>query len=232
MDENFQSILKEYIKQVDDICNLLLREINLSEKMELKNKYDFFEYRAKCRKMEFEFGGVIYKLHGKGCMAYKEGMFVDWDFGYRSRWCGIDPWKVAMTLKNSNSSYTNYYDGNLVKNLCEEMVYNGILYKKYEQYYFEVKFEDTFKPDFPTEYDTLIIEYGDSIWKVSRNKLIDRFIRKSARIQNEINSDLDKYTLKFSLAENIVYSISYNDIRFPDSAVKIMSDNIIKKLKM
>lgn len=230
MNENLQSVLKEYMKNIDDICNLLLKEINISQKMSLKNKYDFFEYRTKCKKMEFEFDGIIYRLHGKGCTACMGKNFFDWDFGYRSRWCGINPWKVAMTLKKSNSPHVDYYDGNLIKTLCEEMVHNGILYKKYEQYYFEIKLEDTFKPDFPADYDTLIIEYDDMNWKISRNKLVDRFIRKSVRIQNKINSDLDKYTLKFCLAEKIVYSISYNELRFPDGAVEVMSDEIIKNL--
>lgn len=220
----------EYIRDIDDVCNLLINEINLSENLRLRNKYDFFEYRAKCRKMEFEFDGVIYRLHGKGCTAYTEKMFFDWDFGYRSRWCGINPWKVAMTLKKSNSPLIDYYDGNLIKTLCEEMVHKGILYKKYEQYYFEFKIEDTFKPDFPTDYDSLIIEYDDLEWRIARNKLVDRFIRKSVRIQNKINSDIDKYTLKFCLADKTIYSIPYNEVRFPESAVEVMSDEIIKNL--
>jgi len=34
-----------------------------------------------------------------GCLAFEKNSFWDWDFGYRSRWCGIDPWKLALTLK-------------------------------------------------------------------------------------------------------------------------------------
>lgn len=69
--------------------------------------------------MEFEIEGISYRLHGKGFMAFNEKMYIDWDFGYRSRWCGIDSWKVSMTLKFNKSRYIEYYDGNLVHKLCE-----------------------------------------------------------------------------------------------------------------
>lgn len=230
MNDDVQNILKEYIKCVNDVCIFLMKEINIAENLELKNKYDFFDYRAKCKRMKFQFDGICYRLHGKGCTAYNDRMFLDWDFGYRSRWCGINPWKVAMTLKKSNSPHNDYYNGEFIKNACEEMVHSGILYKKYEQYYFEMNMDDTFTPNFPDEYDTLIIEYGDLKWKISRNKLIDRFIRKSVKVKNQIVSDQDKYMLKFYLAEKIVYSITYDELSYPESAVEIMSDNIIKNL--
>lgn len=65
--------------------------------------------------MEYEFSGIKYYLHGKGCTASDDKIFLDWDFGYRSRWCGINPWKVAMSLNKSGSDYVGYYDGNLIK---------------------------------------------------------------------------------------------------------------------
>ena len=99
MEEKLQIILKEYIKDVEDVCNILIKSLNDSQNLHLKNKYDFFEYRSKCRDTEFEAEGIKYILHGKGCTAFSEEKIIDWDFGYRSRWCGIDPWKVSMTLK-------------------------------------------------------------------------------------------------------------------------------------
>ena len=110
MEEKLQNILKEYIRDVENVCNILLKSINNSENLSLKNKYDFFMYRASCKKMEFEAEGISYRLHGKGCMAFNKEMFINWDFGYRSRWCGIDPCKVSMTLKESNSPHTEYFD--------------------------------------------------------------------------------------------------------------------------
>lgn len=99
MKRNIESILKDYIKTVEEVCNNLLKNINRSEDINLKTKYDFFAYREKCKKMDFFLGGINYRLHGKGCMAFNEKLFIDWEFGYRSKWCGIDPWKVAITLK-------------------------------------------------------------------------------------------------------------------------------------
>lgn len=230
MDETLQIVLREYIRDVEDVCNILVKSINNSEKLNLKNKYDFFKYRSSCEKMAFEAGGISYRLHGKGCFAFNEKKFIEWDFGYRSRWCGINPWKVSITLKKNNDSHIEYWDGSLIQAVCERLVKKGIMFKQNDQYYFEIIAEETFKPDFPTEYDTLIIEYFDSSWSIPRNKIIDRFIRKSTRIYNQIKKNEDNYMLKFLLSGKEIYAIPYNDISYPENAVKIMSDEIIKNL--
>ena len=230
MEEKLQIVLKEYIRDVEDICNILVKSISCSENLNLKNKYDFFAYRSNCKKMEFEAEGISYRLHGKGCTAFNEKMFIDWDFGYRSRWCGINPWKVSMTLKKNNSPYIECYDGNLIQTVCEQFVKKGIMFKQYDQYYFEMTADVTFKPEFPTEYDTLIVEYFNLSWSMPRNKLIDRFIRKSTRVHNQVNKNEDRYMLKFLLGGKEIYTIPYNDISYPENAVKIMSDEIIKNL--
>lgn len=227
MEERLQFVLKEYIKEVEEICSILLRGINSVEAQKINNKYDFFEYRSNCKKMEFEVGGYSYRLHGKGCTAYNKEKFIDWDFGYRSRWCGIDPWKVAITLKKNNSPYTDFYDGNLIKTICERFVENGIMFKQYGQYYFEIPANETFIPEFPTEYDTLIIEYNDLRWSIQRNKIIERFIRKSSKIYNQIYEVTDRYMLRFLFNDKEVYTIPYNDVCYPENAVKIMNDEII-----
>ncbi len=230
MEDKLQIILKEYMREVEEVCNILVKNINDSENINLRNKYDFFEYRSKCKKMEFEAGGITYRFHGKGCTAFNEDKFIDWDFGYRSRWCGIDPWKVSMTLKRNSSPYIEYYDANLLQIACEQLVKNGVMFKKYDQYYFELTENETFKPEFPIEYDTLMIEYFDLSWSIPRNKVIDRFVRKSTRVCNQINKNEDKFILKFLLDGREIYRIPYNDISYPENAVKIMSDEIIKNL--
>ena len=229
MEEKIQIILKDYIKEVENVCNNLLEGINYSENLNLKTKYDFFEYRKRCKRMEFEIRGISYKFHGKGCMAFNDQMFIDWDFGYRSRWCGIDPWKVSMTLKKSN--YKEYYNGNVIKESCDFMVEHGIMFKKYDQYYFKIPESETFKPEFPKEYDTLTVEYRDLKWIIPRNKVIDRFIKKSSRVFNQIDESEDKYILRFSLGEKEVYTIPYDDIGYPESAVKIMSDELLPNIE-
>lgn len=230
MEEKLQIVLKEYIKDVEDVCDILVRNINYCENLNIRNKHDFFMYRSSCKIMEFEAGGISYRLHGKGCVAFNEEMFIDWDFGYRSRWCGINPWKVSMTLKKNNSPHVEYYDGNLIQTVCEQFVHEGIMFKQYDQYYFEMRADETFRPEFPTEYDTLVVEYFNLSWPIPRNKVIDRFIRKSTRVHNQINKNEDKYMLKFLSGGKEIYTIPYNDISYPESAVKIMSDEIIKNL--
>lgn len=42
--EKIQNILKEYIKSVEDVCNILIKSINSSKNLDLKNKYDFYLY--------------------------------------------------------------------------------------------------------------------------------------------------------------------------------------------
>lgn len=95
-------------------------------------------------------------------------------------------------------------------------------------YYFVIPIDDTFEPDFPIEFDTLIVEYFDSKWILPRNKVIDRFIRKSRRIYNQIEKSQNKYTLKFMFNGKEIYSIPYDDIGYPENAVKIMSDDILR----
>lgn len=75
-----------------------------------------------------------------------------------------------------------------------------------------------------------MIEYFDLNWSIPRNKIIDRFIRKSTGVYNLIDVNEDKYILKFLLNRKQVYTIPYNDISYPENAVRIMSDEIIKKL--
>ena len=87
MEEKLQSVLNEYIKNVEYMCNVLIENINCAENLSLKNKYDFFTYRSNCKKMEFEAEGISFKLHGKGCVAFNKNVFLEWDFGYRSKWC-------------------------------------------------------------------------------------------------------------------------------------------------
>lgn len=230
MEEKLQIILSEYIKTVERICSILVRSINCTENLNLKSKYDFFAYRSSCKKMEFEAGGISYRLHGKGCVAFNGEIFIDWDFGYRSRWCGINPWKVSVTLMRNRSSHMEYYDGKVIKDSCDLLVDSGIMFKQHDQYYFEIPENETFKPRFPTDYDTLIVEHANSEWSIPRNKIIDRFIRKSNRIYIGIDKNEDKYILRFLFKGKEVYTIPYDDVGYPENAIKIMSDNILKNL--
>ena len=232
MEEEFKNTMCEYINSVNMMCAKLLKSINDSENVCLKSKMDFFDYLAKTKKMEFEFDGIKYKLHGKGCTVFNDEVFLDWDFGYRSRWCGINPWKVALSLKKSRCGAVEYYNGSLVKELCERSVIDGIMFIQQEQFYFIIPESQTIKPDFPKEFDTLVIEHNGLQYSIPRNRIIDRFIRKSNRIYNQIDKNKNYYLLKFFLNGKVVYTIPYDDIGYPENAVKIMSDNILKSINM
>ena len=232
MEEKFKEAMNEYMNNVDNICHNLLKHLNTLENIDLKTKMEFFNFRAKTPKMEYEFDGTKYNFHGKGCTAFNDKMFLDWDFGYRSRWCGIDPWKVAISLTKSNSEFVEFYDGNLIKKMCEQFVMDGIMFNQQGQYYFAIPKNLTFKPDFPKEFDSLIIEHNGLKCSILRNKIIDRFIRKSNRIYNQIDKNKNCYFLKFLHDGRVIYTIPYDDIGYPENAVKIMSDNILKNLNM
>ncbi len=222
IEEKLRNVMIEYIKNVEEIC------IKLLKGLDLKVKVDFWEYRRKHCRPEYEVNGIRYILHGRGCWAIGEDIYLDWDFGYGSRWCGIDPWLLARTLERNKCNYTEYYDGNLIKRQCEQAVLDGIMYQKYDMYYFTIPLNETFAPDFPKEFDTLIVEHFGSRWVIPRNKVIDRFIRKSRRVYNEIDKSLNLYTLRFMLGGKEVYSISYDDIGYPEKAVNIMSGEILR----
>ena len=181
--------------------------------------------------MEFKIGSNIYRLHGRGCFFFGEELFLDWDFGCRTRWCGIDPYMIGMTLKENKSRHVEYFDGVKLKEACEKAVQDGEMIEKKGLYHYSIPVKETFRPCFPRDFDTLIIRYRDNEWILPRNKVIDRFIRKSNRLYNEIYNSQDFYHLSFILEGKEIYSIPYDEICYPDHAIRIMSDDIIRNIK-
>ena len=112
VEDKIKFIIDEYIANVNDICRILLEGGNEQKNLKLKTKWDFFEYISKTHIMEFYVNGIHYKLHGRGCFAFSSEKFLNWNFGYRSRWCGVDPWILGMTVKKNKSPYVEFYDGN------------------------------------------------------------------------------------------------------------------------
>lgn len=225
MEEKLKIIINEYMESVNEVC------INLLKGLNLKSKEEFWKYKQTHWGTEFEVNGIKYIFHGKGCSATNDEMFIDWDFGYGSRWCGINPWILASMLEHNKDAHVEYYDSKRIKEECEQAVSNGEMYQKYDLYYFSIPISETFEPDFPKEFDTLIIEHFDSKWTIPRNKVIDRFIRKSRRVYNSIEKSLNKYTLRFIFEGKEIYSIPYDDIGYPENAVRIMNDILINLSK-
>lgn len=227
MEKLVKQILDDYMGQVAILCINLLDNLKLQDKTELIK----YLYMGKQRIWKLDINGVSYRFHGAGCDAYYEDKFIQWDFGRRSHWCGIDPWFIANTLKYNKSRYSLFYDGNLIKQKCEQAVMNGEMYLVNGLYYYTIPQNETFKPQFPEVFDSIVIEYFDVRWKLPRNKEIDRFIRKSTYIYNGIENNPYKYILKFMKGDSNVYTIPYDDISYPENAVIIMSDNIIQNLE-
>lgn len=227
MDNVLKGIIDDYLENVSTLCTNLLKELGLQDKSALIN----YLYMGKQRVWELKINGVSYKFHGAGCDAFYEDKFIQWDFGRRSHWCGIDPWFIANMLNRNKSEHTQFYDGNLIKKECDKAVANKEMYYFNGRYYYTIPLEQTFKPQFPDKYDSIIIEYFNDKWQILRNKEINRFVRKSTYVYKDIEKNPYKYVLKFMQGNDNVYTIPYNDISYPENAVIIMSDNIIKNLQ-
>lgn len=224
MNDTLKSIIDEYLENVASLCIVMLQELGLKTKREL------LIYLRENKIWELSIQGIKYQFHGRGCCARYDGKYINWDFGYRSRWCGIDPWFIAITLQVNKSKYSEYFDGERIRKECEQAVQNNEMIFMYGQYYFAIPINETFKPDFPDKFDSLIIEYFDFRWEVERNKLIDRFIRKSTWVYKKIGCIYDKYILRFMNNGKEIFSIPYCDTGYPENAIKIMSDDIINNL--
>lgn len=219
MDNEFKLLAKEYTDKVESLCLLMLEGLNL------RTKKDWFNYQKSHYDMEYNINGFKYIFHGRGCRAStKDGDVIDWDFGFLfgSRWCGIDPWKLANYIKWNHKNLIDFHDGSVIKKQFEQAVISGEMLEKHYLYFFTVPATETFAPDFPKEFDTLIIDDYNSQWIIKRNKMVDRFIRKSRRIWKLNGEGTDVYILSFFLNDRKVFSIPYEHVGYPIKAVKIL----------
>lgn len=230
MDPQLKGLMEEYTAGVEAACQRLLAAVNAREHLNLRTKADFFDYRGRTRRMEFEADGIIFRLHGRGCLAFGPDLFLDWNFGYRSRWCGIDPWLLEMTLRKNNSMQAARYSGQLIKAACDQAVADGEMFEKHGLYYQSIPSGETFAPDFPADYDMLAVERFERSRSIPRSKITDRFLRKSPRIHKRIFDHADVYILRFYRDGREIYTIPYDDISYPENAVRIMSDVILRNL--
>lgn len=226
MDKDLELTIKEYVTNVNTICNTLLKELKLN------TKFDFLEYRAKHQQTKLEINGIRLIFHGRGCIATNDEMFLDWDFGFGSRWCGINPFLLAGTLEHCSNNFLKPFSAKQIELACEEAVLKKEMYKKYDLYYFNIPISDTFEPNFPKEFDVFVIEHYGLKWQIPRNKVIDRFLRKSKRVWKGHEKGSDLYTLSFLKDDKKIYSIVFDDISYPESAVKIMKEILINMCKI
>lgn len=227
MENELKDILHNYIDQVTRLCR------NLLEGLELRNKEELIKYlyMGKERVWELKINNVLYKFHGGGCNAYYGINRIQWDFGRRSHWCCIDPWFVSQFIKDNQNNFLVSLEGDYIKLQCEKAVKEKEMYLENGRYYFTIPLKDTFRPQFPSDFDMVVVKYYDDIWKVPKNKELIRFIKKSTFVFNLVDDISDKYILEFQKDNETIYTIAYSDICYPEKAVVIMSDRIIRNLK-
>lgn len=229
MDEKFLKAVKAYLNIVEDACNLLTNYIEKEVKISILNKYDLYDFLHESHKYEFFIEGRKFYFHGMGCTVFGEdASIIDWDFGYRSWWCGIQPFKMSKTLKSFLFEEVEYHDANFIKHKCEQYLQESSMYCYKGQYYIDLIKLRSKKIEFPVDYSRIDIEYKGITKTFCKSRSIEKFIRKSNIIYEGILELKNNYALIFYKDENEIARIPYNDIAYPDSAVKIMNEEIIK----
>lgn len=229
MEDSFIEAVKNYLKIVEDACNVLINFIENTEQVKILNKFDLYNYFNNSHKMEFDIGDKKYYRHGNGMMVVSNDItIIDWNFGCKSWWCGVEPFLMAVTLKNTCFKDSNYHNGDYIKGKCEQYVVDELLYYYKGQYYINMLKLECTKFVFPAAYDKLVIEYKGINRSFDKCKIIDKFIRKSNRIYAGVFDLNNNYILIFYNNDIEVARVPYNDIAYPDSAVKIMNGEIIK----
>lgn len=132
MNDKLNKLLKEYIMIVNQVCELMLEDLGVSSKeqlREVRGAYVAGKLKSK--------SGRKYLFHGRGCRYSDENVKIDWEFGYDKLWCGLDPWKFIDYLKDNNKKeYSQYNDGKQIQNIFNEMIIQKKMVKKQGLYYF------------------------------------------------------------------------------------------------
>lgn len=231
MDIIFKKAMDEYLEMVEDTCEELLNDINKNTQIQVRDIYDLLGYKSSNLIQDWILEEKLYRFHGSGCAVYEgKEKKIDWDYGFRGRWCGIEPIKTAQTLIVNNSIYKEYYSADNILEMCEAYCATGEMFKVGNQYYFDLLKQGCITPSFPEEYDSLIVSYHGYRKQFQRTKLIDKFIRKSVKIYDRIEELNNNFELDFYQGEESVFKIYYNVMAYPENAVKILTDQIIKPL--
>lgn len=229
MNKKFLEAVKAYVCIVEEACDLLITYIEKEEHITILNKYDLYDYLHRSHRIEFIIGERRYYFHGAGCTVFSNNMaIIDWDFGCRSWWCGVQPFKMSRTLKNSMFEEAEYHDCNFIKYKCEQYLLEELMYYYKGQYYIDLLKFGCKKIEFPINYDRVLVEYKGVTRTFPKCKSIDKFIRKSNAVYEKISELQNNYIFIFFNKNIEVAKIPYNDIAYPDSAVKIMNEEVLK----
>ena len=123
MDKEFELAVCKYYEIVKEKCESLINHINLHDKVTIINKFELLSYLRKNKISNYQYDGYNYIFHGCGCTVFfNENIVADWDFGFRSLWCGIDAYKMSLTLKNNDYPNQIFYESNIIHELCKKYI--------------------------------------------------------------------------------------------------------------
>lgn len=229
MINEFRTAAVDYYRIVKNACDIFIVYLRDENGVSVDGKFGLYRYLHESRCSEYYVSDLKYVFHGAGCTVYRDDEpIILWDFGYRNLWCGIDPYKMAETLKHNCYHVKDYQDTQYLKVRCNELYASHDLRLYKGQYYFDLLRTETIIPAFPEEYDLLIIRDGERRKTFKRSVITDRFIRKSEKIYKYIDRLDDNFTLEFYCQDKLIASVLYNDIAYPDSAYKLMREQMYR----
>jgi hypothetical protein len=221
--------VKIYYNIVENACERLINHINSEYNANINNKLDLYKFIHNNRIYEYKVDNDKYYFHGVGCSVERNNeIAIDWNFGYRNWWCGIDPNKMSITLKNASECTNSYIEMNKIKEECTRMLEEKKMLFYKNQYYFDLMKLQTKTQIIPEEYDKISITYNGKSIIIDKSKVVDKFIRKSRVVYANIEHLKNNYTIDFYKDDNIIFSILYNDNAYSDKAVMIMNNELLK----
>lgn len=227
MNSSLESAARQYYSIVKSAYKEFVDYAKEQQSIEITCIPELYDFLRNSRKNIFAVGEKTYHFHGGGCsVLINDKQVIAWDFGYRSWLCGIDPYKMALTLSNNDCNLETSLTADQIEASCKAEVEKGNMTKHYSKYYINLLSLKTEPYSFPTEYDRLIIEQKKKRFEYDRTKVIDRFIRKSTKVYKCINELDHNWVLVFMKDNEEAGRYLYNDIAYPESAVRIMNELI------
>ncbi|MEE3494335.1 MAG: hypothetical protein VZR06_04185 [Butyrivibrio sp.] len=228
MKDEYIKAYERYYRVVEGACISLIDYFNKDDVV-IWDKYSLFEYLHKEKIVEVFLGEKKYCFHGAGCtVMVHESPSIDWDFGCKSWWCGIDPYKMARTLKADEYENHEFYSGEYIRGICEKCCLEKTMFIYKNLYYINLLSLGVKELKKPAVYDKMIVKYKGKIKEFPKAKSIDKFLRKSIYVYSNIESLNDLYSLSFISEGKEVLNFVYKDIAYPENASKIMNEEIIK----
>ena len=224
MDKLFDLAIRQYYSIVKSAYIDFVNYVREKQSIEINSISELYEFLRNCQQTIFYLDKKKYHFHGGGCSVWiSDNQIIAWDFGYRSWLCGIDPYKMALTILNINSNLEEF-DSDRITDLCNSEVKKGNMTKHMGQYYINLLTCETETYSFPSQYDSLIIEKCNHRYKLNKTNGVDRFIRKSTKVYKHIDK-LDFNLILVFVKDNVeIGRYFYNDIAYPEPAVKIMDE--------